>query len=98
MFCGYPQHVQEVRRRHPRLHLQRVQGIEKDSHVVCPGSVCWGWVESRRRTSCNLGHNHGLDVVDDDDGVVGGHDDVVGDDNEVPYGIHQNDDKNVEGK
>ena len=39
-----------------------------------------------------------LKVVDDDDGVVGGHDDVVGDDNEVPYGIHQNDDKNVEGK
>ena len=66
---------------------------------MCSGSVCWGWAESRRRTSCNLGHNHGLEgVVDDDDGVVGGHDDVVGDDNEVPFGIHQNDDKNVEGK
>ena len=52
--------------------------------MVCSGSVCWGWVESRRWTSCNLGHNHGLDVVDDDcdDDGVGGHDDSVGDDNQ----------------
>ena len=59
--------------------------------MVCSGSVCWGWVESRRWTSCNLGHNHGLeDVVDDDDGVVGSHDDVVGDDNQdrLPTKFH----------
>ena len=60
--------------------------------MVCPGSVCWGWVESRRWTSCNLGHNRGLDVVDDDcdDDGVGGHDDSVGDDNQdrLPTKFH----------
>ena len=37
--------------------------------MVCPGSVCWGWVESRRWTNCNLGHHHGLDDVDDNHGL-----------------------------
>ena len=65
----------------------------KDSPVVCPGSVCWEWVESRRWTSCNLGHHHGLEVDDHDDDGVGGLDDDDDDvDDDADDGVGGHDD------